>query len=184
MTQNNARKKRRDAKKTTPISLQWDGGRLWLESAGTFDRRQEREWANWACCVIQALAAFKWGGEFVVRLIHGPKMKQLNRQFLHHDYDTDVLAFGYPHSAKNSELSPRADLYISIDRARRQAAEFGHTTEQEIALLIVHGLLHVAGYDDHSPKERKRMFLRTRQLFNRYAPHLAPRNLDGTCLDS
>ncbi len=70
------------------------------------------------------------------------ELRRLNREFRGMDYPTDVLSF--PAAAPAPHLG---DLAISLGRARAQAREFGHTIEQEVEILMLHGLLHLLGYD-------------------------------------
>src|SRR5579872_2026781 len=76
-------------------------------------------------------------------------LRRLNRQFLGKDYATDVLSF-----AGLRGLSPLGDLAISLARARAQARQFGHSTEQEIQILMLHGLLHLLGFDHETDDGR------------------------------
>lgn len=69
-------------------------------------------------------------------------LTRLNRDFLHHDYPTDVLSF--PSGTKSG---PLGELAISLERAAAQAREFGHSTVDEIRILLLHGLLHLIGMD-------------------------------------
>lgn len=83
-------------------------------------------------------------------------IRKLNRKFLDHDYATDVLSF--PSGKDEGWLG---DLAISIERAQAQAQQFGHSTLDELRILMLHGVLHLAGMDherDHgemSQAERK-----------------------------
>lgn len=70
------------------------------------------------------------------------RLQQLNRDFLGHDYPTDVLSF-----PSGDSLGALGDLAVSVDRAAAQAAEFGHTVEQEVQILMLHGALHLLGMD-------------------------------------
>jgi probable rRNA maturation factor len=63
------------------------------------------------------------------------ELRRLNRQFLGHNYATDVLSF------------PPDEMAISLDRAAAQAAELGHSLEDELCILMLHGLLHLCGMD-------------------------------------
>jgi len=74
-------------------------------------------------------------------------LRRLNRQFRGLDYATDVLSF--PAEAPASRLG---DLAISLGRARAQAREFGHDLEQEVEILMLHGLLHLLGYDHETDR--------------------------------
>jgi probable rRNA maturation factor len=70
------------------------------------------------------------------------ELRRLNKAYLHKDYPTDVLSF--PATAGNGFAG---DVAISIERARAQAAEYGHSLEDELRILMLHGALHLAGMD-------------------------------------
>lgn len=76
----------------------------------------------------------------------------VNIRYLHHDYFTDVITFDY---CEGSKLS--GDLFISIDSVRENSIEFGTEFDEELHRVIVHGLLHLIGYDDHTPEDQKVM---------------------------
>lgn len=76
----------------------------------------------------------------------------VNIKYLHHDYFTDVITFDY---CEGDRLS--GDLFISIDSVRENAIEFGTDFDEELHRVIVHGLLHLIGYDDHTPEDQKVM---------------------------
>lgn len=76
----------------------------------------------------------------------------VNIRYLHHDYFTDVITFDY---CEGDRLS--GDLFISIDSVRENAVEFGTDFDEELHRVIVHGLLHLIGYDDHTPEDQKQM---------------------------
>jgi probable rRNA maturation factor len=99
---------------------------------------------------ISALVAE--GGRFCCRLTDDAELRRLNREFLKHDYPTDVLSFSSP-----SPDGGLGDLAISWERAREQARQFGHPVETEIGILILHGVLHLLGFDhvgDHGRMAR------------------------------
>ena len=74
----------------------------------------------------------------------------VNLRYLHHDYFTDVITFDY---CEGNRLS--GDLFISVDSVRENAVEFGTEFDDELHRVIVHGLLHLIGYDDHTPEDQK-----------------------------
>ena len=76
----------------------------------------------------------------------------VNLKFLQHDYYTDIITFDY---CEKDILS--GDLFISIDSVRDNADFFGTTFENELNRVIVHGILHLIGYDDHTEEEQKTM---------------------------
>ncbi len=103
----------------------------------------------------------------------------LNREYLGHDYKTDVLSFGMsepsgglPGAEVNSRfIAPPerpaylGDIAISYERAAEQAPEYGHSAEGEVALLLIHGILHLLGYDDTAVSEHDRMHASQVELF-------------------
>jgi len=82
------------------------------------------------------------GRAFTVLLTDDREMRRLNRQFLGKDYATDVLSF--PAETGGGRLG---DVAISVARAREQALRYGHELNQEIAILMLHGALHLLGMD-------------------------------------
>jgi probable rRNA maturation factor len=91
------------------------------------------------------------GGEVSVILVDDEELLAMNRRHLDHDYYTDVITFGL-------EVDPlEGEIYISVDRAREQALDVGVRLGDELQRLAVHGALHLAGYDDATDAERRRM---------------------------
>jgi probable rRNA maturation factor len=82
------------------------------------------------------------GASFRCLLTDDRELRRLNREFLGKDYPTDVLAF--PEPGPDGFLG---ELAISVERAREQALAFGHSLEDELRILMLHGLLHVTGMD-------------------------------------
>ena len=76
----------------------------------------------------------------------------VNMKYLQHDYFTDIITFDY---CEGNTLS--GDLFISVDSVRDNADFYGTEFEDELNRVIVHGLLHLIGYDDHSESEQKMM---------------------------
>ena len=83
--------------------------------------------------------------EISVLLISDRRMSQLHRQFLHQPGPTDVITFDH------------GEIFISVETARRNARAFGNTLRREIQLYIVHGLLHLHGFDDRTAKQARMM---------------------------
>jgi len=106
--------------------------------------------------------------ELVVVVTGDETLHDLNRRHRGVDAPTDVLAF--PHQAKSPSPPPLTfvdppgfphylgDVVISLPRARAQAEEAGNTLEAELQLLVVHGVLHLLGFDDQTGHERARMW--------------------------
>ncbi|HVN47309.1 MAG TPA: rRNA maturation RNase YbeY, partial [Bacteroidota bacterium] len=86
---------------------------------------------------------------------HNRFIKTINKKFLNHDYSTDVIAFSLGNGG-----GVEAELYINLDAARRQAKEFCATFTQETKRLLIHGALHLVGYDDKTEAGSKAMHAR------------------------
>ncbi len=80
-------------------------------------------------------------------------IKKINKQFLNHDYYTDIITFDY----SENEHKLIGDIFISIDRARDNAKQFRQKLAMEVNRLIIHGILHLIGYNDKSSEEKKLM---------------------------
>ncbi len=108
-----------------------------------------------------ALAEGVGAGELSVTLLADVAMQELNRGYLGHDRSTDVLAFSL---GENDTLL--GDVYVGIEQAERQAREAGVTLEEELVRLVVHGTLHVLGWDHPDGPERLQspMFRRQEEL--------------------
>ena len=76
----------------------------------------------------------------------------INQKYLQHDYFTDIITFDY---CEGKTLS--VDLFISVDTVRENAIFYGTEFDDELNRVIVHGLLHLIGYDDHSEEDQKTM---------------------------
>jgi probable rRNA maturation factor len=103
-------------------------------------------------------------GEFSVLLTGDERLRELNLQFRGKDKATDVLSFpALPESAQNGH---GGDVAISLETAAGQAKEYGHPLQTEVKILILHGLLHLAGYDHETDRGqmRRRETLLRRQL--------------------
>ena len=77
---------------------------------------------------------------------------KVNRQFLNHDTYTDIITFDY---VQDDVIS--GDIYISAQRVKENAKEFNVTFDNELHRVIIHGVLHLLGFKDHSPEEDKQM---------------------------
>ncbi|HKW96652.1 MAG TPA: rRNA maturation RNase YbeY [Bryobacteraceae bacterium] len=80
--------------------------------------------------------------EFLVLVTDDRELRRLNAQFLGKNYPTDVLSFRGANGSRSL-----GELAISIERAREQARAFGHPLEEEVGILMLHGVLHLAGMD-------------------------------------
>ena len=76
----------------------------------------------------------------------------INQRFLGHDYFTDIITFDYCEGSKIS-----GDLFISVDSVRENAIEYGVPFYEELNRVMVHGILHLIGYDDHTEDDIRQM---------------------------
>jgi probable rRNA maturation factor len=97
--------------------------------------------------------------EISLAFVDNATIHRLNKQYLKHDEPTDVLSF--PYSAANAKKL-EGELVVGAQIALEQAAERGHDVQVELALYVIHGLLHLCGYGDKSPDDEKEMRERER----------------------
>ena len=101
-------------------------------------------------------------GEVSVTLTDDEHIHAMNRQYRGIDRPTDVLSFALNESEEpvvedGPDVNVLGDLVISVERAKEQAADYGHSVKREIALLTVHGMLHLLGYDHMEEEDRIEM---------------------------
>jgi probable rRNA maturation factor len=117
-------------------------------------------------------------GELGIVLTGDAPVRELNRRWRGLDRATDVLSFGYDETAGPVV---NGDLIVSMDRVAEQARRFRVTRGRELARLIVHGALHLAGLDHKTPAQRRHMRAREARLLKSGATHVRAleRALDG-----
>ncbi|MGI6329837.1 MAG: rRNA maturation RNase YbeY [Bacilli bacterium] len=100
--------------------------------------------------------------------VNDTKMAELNIKYRQIKGPTDVLSFVYNSDFQYLGLDyvMLGDIYISIDRAHKQAKEYGHTLLEEISFLMVHGFLHLLGYNHMDEKDKEEMFKRQEEILN------------------
>jgi probable rRNA maturation factor len=119
------------------------------QEAVPIDRARMRDAAN---AVLEGEGISQ--GEVSLAFVDNPTIHRLNLRYLKHDEPTDVLSF--PLSEPNSGRLA-GELVIGAEVARDQAAERGHDVQAELALYVIHGLLHLCGYDDKSDRAAAEM---------------------------
>ena len=111
---------------------------------------KKRDTSAW----IKAVAA-SYGrkvGEIGYLFVDDEKILEVNREYLGHDYYTDVITFDY-----DEDDTVSGDIVISLDTVRSNAQLFGKTYEDELYRVIIHGILHLCGINDKGPGEREIM---------------------------
>ena len=101
-------------------------------------------------------------GEVSVTLTDNEYIHKLNKEYRGIDRPTDVLSFALNESEEpevddGPDINVLGDLVISVERAREQAADYGHSVRREVAFLTVHGMLHLLGYDHMEEADRLEM---------------------------
>jgi rRNA maturation RNase YbeY len=108
--------------------------------------------------------------ELGVELVGDRRMRRLNRQYRGRDVSTDVLAFSI-REAPGPASPLMGDVVISIPAVYRQACDHRHSADDEFAILLIHGILHLCGYDhEGGGKEAQRMRRQERRLFDLVCP--------------
>ena len=115
--------------------------------------------------------------EISLAIVDNPTIRELNQQYLSHDYDTDVLSFLLECSQDESLEHPdirgagksiEGEVIISAEMAISMAEQYHWPAADEFLLYVVHGMLHLCGYDDLSDEELKVMRTREQQIFDRW----------------
>lgn len=110
----------------------------------------KRETTEWIKAVAESHG--KRVGEIAYIFCSDEKILEVNREYLQHDYYTDIISFDYTEGDKIA-----GDLFISLDTVATNATQFHTTHEEELYRVIIHGILHLCGIDDKGPGEREKM---------------------------
>ena len=100
-------------------------------------------------------------------LMSDEELLEINREFLKHDYFTDIITFNYSDEPRGVE----SELYISWDRVKENAKEHNVSELDELYRVIIHGTLHLTGFEDDTPEAKKAM----QSLENQYINTIVPR---------
>ncbi|SFJ89559.1 probable rRNA maturation factor [Marinilactibacillus piezotolerans] len=116
--------------------------------------------------------------EISVTIVDNNRIQEINKTYRNKDYATDVISFAMEDETEDDWLIsdedeidlPRVlgDLFISIDKTAEQAEDYGHSFERELGFLVVHGLLHLNGYDHMTETEEKEMFTLQEKILKEY----------------
>ncbi|MGO8928889.1 MAG: rRNA maturation RNase YbeY [Limisphaerales bacterium] len=153
--------------------------------------------------IALALLADTWrdgGFELAICLVSAPEVTRLNEAFLRHKGPTDVITFDYTERVGQASRLPRfprpssrfrdrrdacatllhGEIVVCLDEAVRQARRFHTTWQSELVRYVVHGVLHLLGYDDRDPRTRRRMKAAEDALVRRLARQYAFHDLSRT----
>lgn len=100
--------------------------------------------------------------ELAVSFVSSEEIKAINAEYRDKDAVTDVISFAMEEGEDDFEdpsmVRVLGDIIICVERAKEQAADYGHTFEREVGFLALHGMLHLLGYDHMTPADEQRMF--------------------------
>ncbi len=123
----------------------------------SFVLKNKRKISAWIKNVVESNK--KQVGELSFIFTDDKNILDINRKYLNHDYYTDVITFDY-----TSKDLISGDIFISVDTVRDNSLKFSQSFEQEIHRVIIHGVLHLLGFNDSTDQEKKQM----RNLENKY----------------
>lgn len=115
-----------------------------------FKLKEKERIASWVERVV--LMYHKFPGDIQYIFCDDTFLAEMNQQYLQHNTLTDIITFNY-----NSGHYISGDIFISIDRIKENAATYKTTIEDELHRVMIHGILHLCGLNDKSPKDKKLM---------------------------
>lgn len=150
-----------------------------IEIVDELNYLQEADYQMIQSLIEQAATYLKLNPDFEVdiSLVDNEQIQQLNATYRQIDRPTDVLSFALNDQGADEEdwmleleevSKFLGDIIISIPKAKEQAKEYNHSFERELGFLVVHGFLHLNGYDHETEKERQEMFAIQEEILNAY----------------
>jgi probable rRNA maturation factor len=105
-----------------------------------------------------------------VIIVDNSEIHKLNKEYRNIDKPTDVISFALEddNTYNRTDIRVLGDIYISIDKARSQALEYGHSFKRELYFLAIHGFLHLLGYDHIEKEEEEKMFKKQEEVLSKY----------------
>lgn len=105
---------------------------------------------------------------FSITFVGEEEIQEMNKTYRGIDKVTDVISFAFEDSETSlkNEIRVLGDIYVCIPRMQEQAKNYGHSEKRELSFLVVHGLLHLLGYDHMTPEEEKIMFAKQEMILD------------------
>jgi rRNA maturation RNase YbeY len=100
----------------------------------------------------------------VINFIDSGSIQEINKEYLNHNYSTDIITFNY----SGSNLAFDGEIFISVDDAKLNAQKYKVSLSNELQRLIIHGILHLKGYDDVNSMQQTKMKKKENYLLNKY----------------
>ena len=108
------------------------------------------------CIIVARMILDDFGfdqSEISIALVDDPTIRDLNKQYLNHDYETDVISF----VLEESDTALTGQLLVSTDTAEKMGQQIGVPMQHELLLYVIHGMLHLVGFDDTDPESAEKM---------------------------
>lgn len=145
---------------------------LLIDNRTNFELTDEiKETLEKVCLKSLQYEEFNEDCEISLSIVTNEEIHDINKRFRNIDSPTDVLSFPQLTFEEGEEADVNengeivlGDIIISIDRAKEQAEEYGHSLKRELAFLSVHSMLHLMGYDHMVPEEEEDMFRRQKEI--------------------
>lgn len=145
---------------------------LLIDNRTNFELTDEiKETLEKVCLKSLQYEEFNEDCEISLSIVTNDEIHDINKQFRNIDSPTDVLSFPQLTFEEGEEADVNengeivlGDIIISIDKAKEQAEEYGHSLKRELAFLSVHSMLHLMGYDHMVPEEEEDMFRRQKEI--------------------
>lgn len=118
--------------------------------------QQERPLEGEDCVKVAQMILDDFGfdqSEISIAFVDDPTIRDLNKQYLNHDYETDVISF----VLEQSETALTGQLLVSTDTAVTKGQELDVPMQDEVLLYVIHGMLHLVGFDDTDPESAEKM---------------------------
>lgn len=108
--------------------------------------------------------------EFGVIFIDNKKIRDINKEYRNIDRETDVITFRLADYEEviYDKINVLGDIYISLEKARSQSVEYGHSYLRELSFLLIHGFLHLLGYDHMNKEDEEEMFRLQEEILDGY----------------
>ena len=108
--------------------------------------------------------------EFNIIIIDNEKIREINKEYRNKDAVTDVISFAFEEvkDVNYEDVRFLGEIYISYERCKEQAKDYGHSVRREFCYLAVHGLLHLLGYDHMTEEDKKVMRALEEEILNEY----------------
>lgn len=129
-----------------------------------FKLQKSSDLKNWIKATIQSET--KILGNISYIFCDNNYILEINKKYLNHDYFTDIITFDY---SENNVIS--GDIFISIETVKQNANHYKTTFEEELHRVIIHGILHLCGYKDKTPTDKKIMRKKENFYLNEFKKH-------------